>query len=355
MPSLLNVAECQNDMLMSATGSMRIGCVDVADVEQQAVAAARAAGETDVRVDRDVVALVRPAVAAAAAGATGRCRPPRRHHAAAAAGAPAGGAALQHRSAAAAALRVRGRAPPRPGSTRRGGGARPVKMRGELTIAAFCGAASGTLITSRRKRARVRDRRRGRPCSPAARRPNARRPSRRRRCRRCPCRADRSTTVCVCEPRHVCTLVTYFGLADVRDVEDADAAHPLLADRLGHALNAAVDAARLALARHEQQVLVDRHVVLRRRADVRQHERRLGGVRDVEDLEAVVVALDRVLAGEREVGAASRRGTSRRAASSRRASCSRRPGRHPSDRPSGRRAGRGSAPSPRRSASPARA
>src|SRR5690349_8386970 len=44
-------------------------------------------------------------------------------------------------------------APPRPGSTRRGGGASPWKIRGELTIAAFCGAASGTLITSRRKRA----------------------------------------------------------------------------------------------------------------------------------------------------------------------------------------------------------
>src|SRR4051812_42116726 len=39
---------------------------------------------------------------------------------------------------------------PRPGSTRRGGGARPEKIRGELTIAAFPGSASGTLITSRR-------------------------------------------------------------------------------------------------------------------------------------------------------------------------------------------------------------
>jgi hypothetical protein len=32
----------------------------LADVEQQAVAAAGAAGEADVRVDRDVVALIRP-------------------------------------------------------------------------------------------------------------------------------------------------------------------------------------------------------------------------------------------------------------------------------------------------------
>ena len=56
------------------------------------------------------------------------------------------------------------------------------------------------------------------------------------------------------------------------------------------------------LGRHEQQVLVDRHVVLRRRADVLLRQRRLRRVGDVVDVEAVVVALDRVLARERQIG-----------------------------------------------------
>ena len=89
---------------------------------------------------------------------------------------------------------------------------------------------------------------------------------------------------------------------DVGDVEDADAAQPILADRLGHALDAAVDPPRQAFARHEQQVLVDRDVALRRRADIRHHRHRLGRVADVVDLEAVVVALDRVLPAERQIG-----------------------------------------------------
>ena len=38
--------------------------------------------------------------------------------------------------------------PPRPGSTRRGGGFKPWKMRAPPTMAAVCGALSGTLITS---------------------------------------------------------------------------------------------------------------------------------------------------------------------------------------------------------------
>ena len=55
------------------------------------------------------------------------------------------------------------------------------------------------------------------------------------------------------------------------------------------------------LARHEQQVLVHRDVALRRRAEIRLRDRRLRRVRDVTDLEPVVVALDGVLAGEGEV------------------------------------------------------
>ena len=143
MPSLLNVAECQNDMFASATASMRTGCRGVADVEQQAEAGAGAAGQADFRIDRDVVALVR----------TGR-RPrlPRRVRGRCAAGA--------------AAPTLRRARPPRPPPlavargpahraprSLRGGTGRPWKMRGELTIAAVTGASSGTLITSRRNRA----------------------------------------------------------------------------------------------------------------------------------------------------------------------------------------------------------
>ena len=109
------------------------------------------------------------------------------------------------------------------------------------------------------------------------------------------------TTVCVCEPRQVCTRRDQLGRLHVRDVEDADAAHAILAHRIGHAAEAAVGAAAVRFRRHEQQVLVDRDVVLRRRAVVALRQRRLFGVRDVEDVEAVVVALDRVLAGEGQV------------------------------------------------------
>ena len=69
LPSLLNVAECQNDKFESAAASMRIGFATSRDVEQQAVAAARAAGEADVGIHRDVVALVRTGRRSAAAAA----------------------------------------------------------------------------------------------------------------------------------------------------------------------------------------------------------------------------------------------------------------------------------------------
>jgi hypothetical protein len=51
------------------------------------------------------------------------------------------------------------------------------------------------------------------------------------------------TSVCVCEPRQVWTAAICFGLLDVGDVEDADAAEALGAHRLRHTAAAAVDAA----------------------------------------------------------------------------------------------------------------
>ena len=135
MPSLLNVAECQNEKLESATASMRFGLRGVADVEQQAVAAARAAGEADGRIDRDVVALRRAGRAPLAA--TGPARQPRR--------------VAPRRSRGARALRLASVG----GDLRRDAAARARswKMRGELTIAACSGCASGTLMTSMRNSA----------------------------------------------------------------------------------------------------------------------------------------------------------------------------------------------------------
>ena len=49
-------------MLMSAACIDALGIRDVADVEQQSVAAARATGQTDVRIDGDVVTLIRAGV-----------------------------------------------------------------------------------------------------------------------------------------------------------------------------------------------------------------------------------------------------------------------------------------------------
>ena len=89
---------------------------------------------------------------------------------------------------------------------------------------------------------------------------------------------------------------------DVGDVEDADAAQPVVADLLPHALVTAVQPPAQALAGHEQQVLEHGDVALRRGTVVRHDGDRIRRVRDVPDLDAVVVALDRVGAGEGEVG-----------------------------------------------------
>src|SRR2546422_8032960 len=65
---------------------------------------------------------------------------------------------------------------------------------------------------------------------------------------------------------------------------------------------AAVDAPAQTLARDEEEILIDRHVALRRRTKECGLEDGPARVRDVPDLVAVVVALDGVMTGEREVG-----------------------------------------------------
>ena len=171
-----------------------------------------------------------PAPAAAGAPAGG----------APAAAAPAGGAPAAPAAPGAAAAPG---APPRPLTASRSGllGATGslLKMRGELTIAAVCGALSGTLITSRRKRAVFGS---SGAAVLAARQLVGRAHARRAR------HVDEDVVVVArlrddgvgvraaagLHARH------QLGAGDVRDVEDADAAHAILADRIRHAAEAAV-------------------------------------------------------------------------------------------------------------------
>ena len=91
-------------------------------------------------------------------------------------------------------------------------------------------------------------------------------------------------------------------LLHVGDVEDADAAEPLVAHRRLDALRAAVDAAARLLDRHEEQVAVHRHVALAAGADDRRQQLRLLRVLDVVGVEAVEVADEEMVAAERQVG-----------------------------------------------------
>ena len=175
-------------------------------------------------------------------------------------------------------------------------------MRGELTMAACAGLASGTLMTSIRKRAEFGS------WSGASREQPGQLVGRADARRAGHVDVDVRLVVRVLDHRVGVRAAAGLHVADVLrrrdvgDVEDPDAAEALGAHRVLDALRAAVEAARGALARHEEQVLVHRDVALRRRAEVADRERRLGGVGNVPDLEAVVVALDGVLAGERQVG-----------------------------------------------------
>ena len=126
--------------------------------------------------------------------------------------------------------------------------------------------------------------------------------SRRRRCRRCPGPSDRRRTVCVCEPRHVCTLPMYFGCAmSVMSKMRMPRTRSLLTVS-GTPCAAAVEAARESFSRDEEQILVDRDVALRRRAVVRRLERRVRADSRCPRSDSRVVALNDVVAREREIG-----------------------------------------------------
>src|SRR5688572_31371016 len=99
-----------------------------------------------------------------------------------------------------------------------------------------------------------------------------------------------------------CLDVRYISRsADVRDVEDANSTQAFVADCPSYTLRPAVETSAETFARHEQQVLVDRHVALRCGAEVRIREHWPAWIGDIPDLVAVVVALYCVRACERKI------------------------------------------------------
>src|SRR5262245_31326210 len=92
------------------------------------------------------------------------------------------------------------------------------------------------------------------------------------------------------------------GLADIGDVEDADAAEPFGTDWRCHSLGAAIDTAACLLDRHDEQVAVNRDVALTAGAHHRRNQTRLPGVLDVVAVETVEVSHDEVITLERQVG-----------------------------------------------------
>src|SRR2546422_5400497 len=81
-------------------------------------------------------------------------------------------------------------------------------------------------------------------------------------------------------------------MRDVRDVEETDAAHPVLAHGILHALRAAIEASAEVLAGDEEKVAVDRDVVLGVGTHIEREQRGVARLRDVPHLEAVEVALN---------------------------------------------------------------
>ena len=129
VPSLLNVAECQNDILESAARSMRFGCAR-RGCRAAGRAGARAAREADVRIDRDVVALIRAGVGAPASPTTGTSARRRRRSGLGRRAGAARAVAPPHQAGLSAALPLRGRRVTRR-PERRHGLVRPTRRRCE--------------------------------------------------------------------------------------------------------------------------------------------------------------------------------------------------------------------------------
>src|SRR5437879_12332291 len=91
-------------------------------------------------------------------------------------------------------------------------------------------------------------------------------------------------------------------LAEIADVENADAAEQFGADLVLNTLRAAVDAAARLLDRHQQQVAAHRHVALPAGPHRRREQIPLPGDLDAVAVAAVEVAQEASRAAEREVG-----------------------------------------------------
>src|SRR3989449_2901157 len=91
-------------------------------------------------------------------------------------------------------------------------------------------------------------------------------------------------------------------IGEIGGVEDADAAQPVMAHRIRHALRSAVGPAVQRLARDEQEVAIDGDVALRSGTDEGFVQPRNLRVRDVPDLDAVEITLNDVVAAHREIG-----------------------------------------------------
>src|ERR1051325_6404996 len=89
---------------------------------------------------------------------------------------------------------------------------------------------------------------------------------------------------------------------DVADGEDAEAAQTILADGVFDRFHTAVDAGGSSLTGDEEEVPINGDVALRCGANEAFLEYRRGGIGDIPELIAVIVALDDVVAEEREIG-----------------------------------------------------
>ena len=109
------------------------------------------------------------------------------------------------------------------------------------------------------------------------------------------------TSVCVCDPRHVCTAATCLGfltsvMSKMRTPRNRSA---LTVSWLP--LRSAVDPAAGLLDRHEEEIAVHRHVALTAWAHHGSQQSRIASALDVVGVEPVIVADEQMMAAEREI------------------------------------------------------
>src|SRR5262245_31926463 len=109
------------------------------------------------------------------------------------------------------------------------------------------------------------------------------------------------TSVCVCEPRHVWTAASCFGLR-ISLMSKMDAAESFRAGGSHNALRSTVDATAGLLHGHEQQLAVHGHVALPAWTDNGAEQPRTRCIFDGKRHEAVEISQDRVVLAESQIG-----------------------------------------------------